>query len=188
MKAWQHFCTVNYHKKLVLKGCFKIGLYKQGILHDLSKFSPTEFFVGCKYFQGTVSPNNIERKEKGYSAAWLHHKGRNKHHLEYWIDYGANKEHGLGMIGMKMPAKYVAEMFIDRISAAKVYGKENYTNVSPLLYYEQGKDYHILHPDTRALLEKLLLILKEEGEDAVFAYIKKDLLGKKKSRKKGLSC
>ena len=85
--AWKHFCTITHHKNLVLVGCFKIGLYKQGLLHDLSKYSPTEFLVGCKYYQGTMSPNNAERKEKGYSLAWLHHKGRNKHHLEYWIDY-----------------------------------------------------------------------------------------------------
>ena len=75
--AWKHFCTITHHKNLVLVGCFKIGLYRQGLLHDLSKYSPTEFLVGCKYYQGTMSPNNAERKEKGYSLAWLHHKGRN---------------------------------------------------------------------------------------------------------------
>ena len=82
MKAWKHFCTINHHKMLVMKGCFKVGLYRQGLLHDLSKYSPTEFLVGCKYFQGNMSPNNAEREDKGYSAAWLHHKGRNKHHME----------------------------------------------------------------------------------------------------------
>jgi hypothetical protein len=67
--AWKHFCTITHHKNLVLVGCFKIGLYRQGLLHDLSKYSPTEFLVGCKYYQGTMSPNNAERKEKGYSLA-----------------------------------------------------------------------------------------------------------------------
>ena len=95
-KVIGHFTTITRHKILVMKECFKIGLYKQGLTHDLSKYSPTEFLVGCKYYQGNRSPNEIERREKGYSAAWLHHKGRNKHHLEYWIDYAAD---GSGMCG-----------------------------------------------------------------------------------------
>ena len=87
MKALQHLKTINHHKWLVCQGCFKVGLYKQGLLHDLSKYSPTEFLVGCKFYQGTRSPNNAEREVKGYSAAWLHHKGRNRHHYEYWLVY-----------------------------------------------------------------------------------------------------
>ena len=116
MKAWKHFCTINHHKHLVMKGCFAVGLYKQGLLHDLSKYTPTEFLVGCKYYQGTMSPNNAERKDKGYSSAWLHHKGRNKHHMEYWIDYGVPDEGGdKGLCGMKMPLRYGVEMYIDRV-------------------------------------------------------------------------
>ena len=80
MKFWKHLKTITYHKWLVMKGCFRIGLYRQGLLHDMSKYSPAEFWVGCKYFQGNMSPNNVERLDKGYSSAWLHHKGRNKHH------------------------------------------------------------------------------------------------------------
>ncbi len=87
MKAWQHLRTILHHKKMVREGCFRVGLYRQGIMHDWSKYTPVEFLVGAKYYQGDKSPNNIERQEKGYSGAWLHHKGRNKHHLEYWIDY-----------------------------------------------------------------------------------------------------
>ena len=69
MKAYEHFCTITHHKRLVMKGCFKVGLYKQGLLHDLSKYTPVEFLVGCRYYQGTRSPNNAEREEKGYSSA-----------------------------------------------------------------------------------------------------------------------
>lgn len=105
-----------------MKGCFRVGLYRQGLLHDLSKYSPTEFLVGCRYYQGNRSPNNAEREVKGYSSAWLHHKGRNKHHMEYWIDYGVPDKEGphkgenKGLEGMKMPINYVVEMFIDRIT------------------------------------------------------------------------
>lgn len=108
MKAWKHFCTITEHKIMVMRHCFKIGLYRQGLLHDMSKYTPTEFIPGCKYYQGYRSPNNAEREEKGYSAAWLHHKGRNKHHYEYWIDYSLGPVKG--MTGMKMPNRYVAEM------------------------------------------------------------------------------
>lgn len=177
MKAWQHFKTINHHKFLVMKGCFRVGLYKQGFLHDLSKYSPTEFLVGCKYYQGTASPNNREREVKGYSGAWLHHKGRNKHHMEYWIDYGVGTDKA--MVGMKMPLKYVVEMFIDRVCASKNYQKEKYTDESAWEYYEKGKGHYMIHPDTQKLLEKLLRMLAEEGEDKTFFYIKNVLLKQK---------
>lgn len=177
MKAWQHFKTINHHKYLVMKGCFRVGLYKQGLLHDLSKYSPTEFLVGCKYYQGTASPNNREREVKGYSSAWLHHKGRNKHHLEYWIDYSVGKDKS--MVGMKMPLKYVVEMFIDRVAASKNYQKEKYRDDSPWEYYAQGRGHYMIHKDTQKLLEKLLRMLAEEGEDNTFSYIKNVLLKQK---------
>ena len=176
MKAWQHFCTITYHKFLVAQGCFKVGLYKQGILHDLSKYSFTEFRVGAKYFQGTRSPNNAEREDIGYSTAWLHHKGRNKHHFEYWIDYASDGEGNLA--GMKMPDKYIIEMFMDRIAASKVYMKEIYTDISPLEYYNWGKGRVILHEHTRKLLEQCLEMLAEQGEEKTFSYIKREVLKK----------
>ena len=177
--AWKHFCTITHHKNLVMAGCFKIGLYKQGLLHDLSKYSSTEFLVGCKYYQGNMSPNNAERKDKGYSLAWLHHKGRNKHHLEYWIDYGVSNENGKeqrGMVGMKMPVRYVCEMFIDRISASINYQKELYTDYSALDYFLKGKDHYLIHPDTEALLWYLLLMLAKRGEKETFAFVKNEVL------------
>ena len=123
MNAWKHFCTITKHKILVMKGCFQVGLIRQGLFHDMSKYGPTEFLVGCKYYKGYMSPNNAEREDKGYSSAWLHHKGRNKHHLEYWIDYGiggqGEGDAKKGMCGMKMPVNYLVEMFIDRVSASK---------------------------------------------------------------------
>ena len=90
MKAFAHFKTITHHKMLVMQGCFKVGLYRQGLLHDMSKYCPAEFLVGARYYQGDRSPNNAEREAIGYSSAWLHHKGRNKHHYEYWIDYSAS--------------------------------------------------------------------------------------------------
>lgn len=174
MKAWKHFCTITYHKILVMKGCFRVGLYKQGLLHDLSKYGWTEFRVGAKYYQGTRSPNNAEREEIGYSSSWLHHKGRNKHHFEYWIDYSTEIEGAL--VGMKMPDCYIVEMVMDRIAASKVYQKEKYTDRSALEYYERSKSKIILHEHTRELLETLLNMLAEKGEEQTFLYIKNEVL------------
>lgn len=177
MNIWGHFCTITRHKILVMENCFKVGLYKQGLLHDLSKYCPAEFIVGCKYYQGNRSPNNAEREEKGFSSAWLHHKGRNKHHYEYWIDYNTQ---GIGLAGCKMPTKYVVEMFMDRIAASKNYKKEAYTDRSPLEYYLQGKDHHVIHEETKNQLEMLLYMLAEKGEDATFSYIRNYVLKEKK--------
>ena len=80
-----HFCTITHHKMLVMKTCFKVGLYKQGLLHDLSKYTPIEFVPGIIYYQGDRSPINREKELKNCSRGWLHHKGRNLHHFEYWI-------------------------------------------------------------------------------------------------------
>lgn len=175
MKIWKHFKTITYHKYLVAKGCFKVGLYKQGIFHDMSKYSPTEFLVGARYYQGDRSPNNAEREAIGYSSAWLHHKGRNKHHYEYWIDYSLKSIDG-GMAPAPMPKKYVVEMLMDRIAASKVYQKEKYTDSSPLTYYKLGKDGAPIHEDTKALLEKLLNMLAQNGEKETFRYIREEVL------------
>ena len=86
MNVWGHFKTITSHKLLVMKYCFQVGLYRQGLLHDLSKYTPTEFWRGAVYYQGNRSPNDEERRENGCSVAWMHHKGRNKHHYEYWTD------------------------------------------------------------------------------------------------------
>lgn len=170
MKWLEHLKTINKHKLMVMKHCFAVGLYKQGILHDLSKYSWTEFSVGAKYFQGNRSPNDAEREDKGYTSSWLHHKGRNKHHLEYWIDYSVDKTKGI--VGMQMPKQYVIEMFCDRIAACKIYNKENYNQRQPLEYYMKGRAGKLLHPETKRLLEGYLKMLAEKGEEYTFRYIR----------------
>ncbi len=178
MKVLQHLHTINHHKKLVMKYCFRLGLYRQGLLHDLSKYSPAEFLVGCRYYQGTRSPNNAEREATGCSRAWLHHKGRNKHHYEYWIDYSSDPDEG--MVGLQMPIEYVVEMFADRVAASKNYQGKDYTDSHPLEYYEAsaGKLGRMIHPETAKLLHRMLKMLAEEGEEKTFRYIKKEILKK----------
>ena len=108
MSHWNNFTghlrTILHHKKLVRRYCFRAGLYKQGIMHDWSKYSPVEFIAGVKNYQGGVkSPNFGEKKAKGYSSAWLHHKGRIRHHYEFWIDFTLDPS--LGLQGMPMPTR-----------------------------------------------------------------------------------
>lgn len=185
MKIKEHFQTITYHRQLVMKYCFRVGLYWQGLTHDLSKYSPTEFLVGAKYYQGDRSPNNAEKEAKGYSSSWLHHKGRNKHHFEYWMDYTMPGTSDQLLEGVKMPVRYVVEMFMDRIAACKVYQKDAYTDASPLEYHERSKRVkQIMHPETIALIEKLMKMLAEEGEKKTFAYTRKIVMKDKRDRMK----
>ena len=177
MNFWGHLKTVSRHRRLVRKYCFRLGLYRQGLTHDLSKYSPTEFWAGVKYFQGDHSPNDAQRKAHGCSASWMHHKGRNRHHFEYWTDYSMD---GSGITGVEMPKKYVAEMFCDRLAASKVYRGGDFDPGDPYKFFLRGKEKRLLmHPATSALLEKILLVLRDEGEDAAFDYVRREVLGKK---------
>ena len=171
MRGWEHFKTITRHKFLVMKYCFKIGLYKQGILHDLSKYSWTEFRVGCKYYQGNRSPNNAEREATGLSTSWIHHYGRNKHHFEHWVDYGIHCDTIIR--GVPMPRKYIAEMVMDRISASRNYHPDTYTDRAPLEYFLASKEkLWFVHKDTNGDLEMLLRMLAEKGEKETLSYIR----------------
>ena len=164
-----HLHTVNTHRRKVIVNCFRAGIPLRGLLHDLSKYSPTEFWNGVKYFQGMRSPNEAERENIGYSRAWLHHKGRNRHHFEFWTDYDPVTK---VCQPVKMPVVFVAEMFCDRMAASKTYLKNNYTDSSPLQYFLKGKKRRIIHPETSDLLESWLTILAEQGENAAFSEIR----------------
>ena len=174
-KTLGHLHTVLHHKKLVAEGCFAVGLYRQGLLHDLSKFQPTELLNGFRYFQGGMqSPNNGERVVKGHSDSWIHHKGRNRHHYEYWNDYSidAAKKGEFPIRAVRMPRRYVAEMLMDRIAASKTYMKDAYTDVEPLKYYERGRAGELMHPQTAKELETMLKILARKGEKECFRFVR----------------
>ena len=182
MRPIAHFRTITKHRRLVRRYCFRAGLYLQGICHDLSKYSPVEFWRGARYFQGYRSPNDEERMQKGVSMAWLHHKGRNRHHFEYWIDYCLAPDGSVYFGGCKMPMRYVAEMFCDRIAASRTYLKDKYDDGAPYEYFMRSRDHILIHPETSAEIERMLLILKEQGEDAAFAYVRERLREEKQRR------
>ena len=173
MNAWRHFKTITYHRWLVCRGCFRVGLYWQGLTHDLSKYSPAEFAVGIRYFQGNRSPNAAEREEKGYSEAWMHHKGRNRHHWEYWTDMLPGTR---SYEAVPMPRKYLAEMVMDRIAACKTYRGKAYDDGAALDYLQNSIERELLHDKTRRELVYLLTMLKEKGETKTFDYIKNHIL------------
>ncbi len=173
MQFWQHFKTITRHRFVVMAGCFRVGLYRQGLTHDLSKYAPTEFWNGARYYQGTRSPNAAEREDKGYSEAWMHHKGRNRHHYEYWTDMNMEKRI---YESVPMPRKYLAEQIMDRRAACMVYQGKNYTPASPIRYFEGSREQHLMHPKNRRELEFLLGMMAEQGEKATFRYLREHFL------------
>lgn len=174
-----HFKTITRHRHTVIAHSRLAGILFQGLRHDLSKYSPTEFIPGARFYCGDRSPNEEERALYGYSAAWLHHKGRNRHHFEYWSDYNVKtKEFG----PVPMPPKYIAEMFCDRVAASKIYQGKKYTDKHPLEYFMRSKGRRPIDPNTSDMIEGLLRTLAEDGEDAAFAAVRKMLKESKNAR------
>ena len=158
-----------------MKYCFKLGIGWQGLVHDLSKYAPIEFFNGAKYYQGSRSPNDKEREIKGYSKAWMHHKGRNKHHYEYWFDVNLKSNQ---YEAVKIPIKYLKEMFADRIAASKVYKGKEYTDSCPFDYFVTHTAIKRMHPESAKIMLEWLEKLKYNGEKLTFLYIKKNYRNK----------
>ena len=170
MANWiKHFRTITKHRHKVILHCFKCGIGFQGLFHDLTKYSPTEFIPGVKYYQGNRSPNEKERETIGYSLAWMHHKGRNRHHFEYWNDFDIKTKL---YMPEKMPLRFVKEMFCDRIAASKIYKGEKYKDSDPLEYFTVGNAAAKMHPETADLLRSWLCMLAEKGEQQTFQYLK----------------
>lgn len=145
---WNHFLTVARHKLIVFRECCACGIFWRGLVHDLSKFSPTEFIPSARYFQGSKSPIEAEKDIFGYSIAWQHHMGHNPHHWEYWIDFSDDG----AIIANRIPYIYVVEMVCDWIGAGKVYSKEAWTQHEPLAYYNKVRAGRHIHPDTERLI------------------------------------
>ena len=181
--AWNHFKTVSKHKHIVFQECHACGITWRGLMHDMSKFSPAEFIPSAKYFQGDKSPIEAEKAANGYSFAWLHHKGVNPHHWEWWIDFA---DDGTFIVN-KIPYEYVVEMVCDWIGAGKVYSKDKWTQHEPLRYYHKVRDGRHFHPETEELVLKFLNCISDKGLDEFhkmargeggYAYLRADYEGK----------
>ena len=172
----KHFLVITRHRHKVLGHCARAGILWRGLMHDMSKYSPSEFIPSAKHFVGTRSPNELEREANGHSLAWMHHKGRNRHHFEYWTDYNPRTK---AVEAVKMPLVFVIEMFCDRVGACKIYRGKDYTDASGYEYFIRGRARDRMHKDTAALLEELLVMLKERGEKETFRHIRRDLRKRK---------
>lgn len=159
---WKHFKTICKHKAVVFKECRACGITWQGLVHDLSKFSPAEFTASAKYFQGDKSPIEAEKEATGYSAAWNHHKGHNPHHWEYWTDFDEDGE----VTVQKMPYKYVVEMICDWIGAGKVYAGGEWKQSDPIDYYNKVRGGRHFHPRTEDLIVAFLETIRDRGLEA----------------------
>ncbi len=161
-KAWKHFILVCHHKCEVFILCCHAGIPVQGLLHDMSKFTPSEFFESVKYYNGHRSPLAVSREINGYSKAWMHHKGRNKHHWEYWIDAYVTGGHGC-----IIPYKYACEMICDMIAASKVYKGTKYTLDCPLTYFKAQTYGRFVHPQIQAFMNACFTAYAKEGIAAI---------------------
>jgi hypothetical protein len=159
-KAFKHFSLVMRHKWAVFIHCCKCGIPFRGLVHDLSKFTPTEFFESVKYYHGARSPLAVCREEKGMSMAWLHHKGRNKHHLEYWVDEDCK-------VPPLVPYKYAVECVCDKLAATKTYRGKDYQPDMALAHFRRyGNKVHT-NERTLAFIDKVFSDLCELGEKAI---------------------
>ena len=173
MHPVKHFRTITKHRHMVMRSCVRVGLIRQGLCHDLSKYSPAEFWQGARYYQGNRSPNARAREAEGYSTAWMHHKGRNKHHYEYWSDVPPGKTR---YEPVPMPTRYLVESVMDRIAASKVYRGKDYRDGDALAYLLRAGDHALMHPETYEKLTFLLTLLQDRGEPALFRFIRQVVL------------
>ena len=111
---YNHWKTIRTHRKWVKYYCYMAGIPWRGFTHDLSKYSPTEFFESARYWTGSSSPITEAKKAQGYSRAWLHHKGRNRHHWAYWTD-----NYSEGTTTHLMPCNDFVELVCDFLGAAR---------------------------------------------------------------------
>ena len=160
MNFWKHWNKIRTHRKWVRHYCWGMGLYWQGLTHDLSKYSPTEFMEGVRFYQGTSSPIDAAKKAKGYSDAWFHHKGRNKHHYEYWMD-----NFDLGGENIVMPYKYFAEMVCDYLAAGRAYMGKNFSYTAEYEWWQKKRRMTAMNPRMVTALDIIFWdLMKAETE------------------------
>ena len=154
---FKHIRLVTKHKWIVFKLCCKIGEPWRGFMHDWSKYSYTEFWESAKYYAGDHSPITEARKAKGYSKAWLHHKGRNKHHAEYWVDETAPNKTPI------LPYPYAVEMICDKLAAGMAYKGKEFTKEYELAYWEKEKDEVVMNEKMKQYVTEVLTEIAQNG-------------------------
>ena len=154
---FRHIKTVTKHRWVVFKLCCRVGIPWRGFVHDLSKFSWAEFYESVKFYKGTRSPLSEAKEQVGYSKAWLHHRGRNKHHVEYWVDTTAPQ------VAPVIPYKYIVETVCDNLSAGIVYKGKDWTTSTVYDYWTRAREKVIVNPKIDKFLTHVFTEVKEKG-------------------------
>jgi len=146
MKYLRYLLYILKHKWYVGKVCFTDGLWIHAITHDLSKFSPREFFAYADKFYGKPTANAREekRRELRFQKAWNHHQNRNKHHWNYWVAVNGSKQEPV-----PMPMRYIYQMIADWHGMADQRGAKRW------LFYNTARNQMILHQLTRIKVEQI---------------------------------
>lgn len=154
---FKHFHKICTHKRWVFYYCRKAGIAWRGFWHDMSKFSPTEFWESVKYYQGTASPIDAAKKDKGWSKAWMHHKGRNRHHYEYWVD-----NHDNGGKPLIMPFDDALELLCDYLGAGRAYMGKNFSYTAEFQWWKTKSEKPLaMHPAIKWFVSTTLADLAE---------------------------
>ncbi len=150
----KYLSYVLRHKWYVLVECWKVGIVWRGLIHDLSKFLPSEWFPYANYFYrprpkqsvGYMKP--VDSGDAAFDFAWLLHQKRNDHHFQWWIlpeDDGDTK-----VLPMSDAAR--REMLADWRGAGRAQGYGDNT----LAWYLKNKDKMRLHTNARRKVEAML--------------------------------
>ena len=166
-KMWRHLRTVQTHRKWVRHYCFLAGIPWRGIKHDLSKYSPTEFFESARYWTGTHSPIEEAKKDQGYSRAWLHHRGRNPHHWAYWAD---NFSEGLTVA--PMPKNDFVEMVCDFLAAGRAYKGDTFSYTGERIWWIHDREHgcKAMNEKNKRMLDIIFSDL-EKAENPILAKL-----------------
>lgn len=167
-----HFKYAGYvarHKWFVFVAGLKTGapLWRL-LIHDWSKLTPAEWSAYVETFYQPLDPSIgrgegetevdfvdrlIAERKARFNAAWLHHQHRNPHHWQHWLlraDDGWVKP-------LPMPEHFAREMVADWMGAGRAITGEWEVGS----WYERNRDKIVLAPETRELVEQL--ILGQEG-------------------------
>ncbi len=169
-KFWKFLTRVIRHKRYVFRWCCKAGMPLRGLLHDLSKFSPVEFWESVRYFSETESPINVSKRVNGYSMAWQHHKGHNPHHYEYWMDRMDE-----GGFPLQMPKKYAYEMICDYLGAGQAYNPEGWNFAKEYQWWENRVQSlpMAMHPKTKRFVTTVLARLADAERMGIISGLKR---------------
>jgi len=144
----KYFGYVLKHKAYVFVECLKLGIPLKGLTHDMSKFSKDEW---DGYVRTFISKDKSEETKKLFDYAWLHHQHINPHHWQFWLQVS-----GLNGGGNTVQARPMSDVFIKEMLADWRAMARNFGNDSIYEWYQENKEFMVLHSETRRTLHSLM--------------------------------